>query len=524
MGLTISGAVSLGAYEGGALAALITAVQALDRDDGSPITIDAIGGASAGSITGMLTARCLLEGLDPVHVMSESWVRRDSLATMRTRDKHAPLSVEAMRRAAVELLDPPAAFHGKPKQTAPIRVHMALGCLRGLRYQIGRLEGPPLEAETFLDWGRFELRASMPVAEYTEPKDASIVDFALASAANAFGFPPKVLKRTERKEDLQLLDRNEITNLPSNWSGYLWYTDGGTIDNEPLGRTFEIANELDADGEGRRIHLLIHPHPDRPSTDERWTVPSDRPNWTATFVRCDKLQRTQSIYEDVRHAEKTNSRLVWSSHLQNAITPLLEADDGTWAHVLANVLETIEAEKEAIRNKEPDAIQPSNAAAHAPTEEPKDVALGAVELFRRVLTHVTGLASKEPARIDVVSPLLLPEAQGHAVEDLLAGEFLFHFGGFLDERLRWNDFALGYRSMQVWLEGLEALGIDPGDAEVARDAARTTYRPAWNTGWGGKTLKSLPFEDRVEVARLVGRIARVSSGELLFGSGNRPGG
>ena len=96
--LTISGAVSLGAFEGGALAALILAAQALNgKAVPPPLRIDAIGGASAGSITGMLAARCLLEGLDPVHVMSESCVRQDSLIAMRTRDKHAPLSIEASR-------------------------------------------------------------------------------------------------------------------------------------------------------------------------------------------------------------------------------------------------------------------------------------------------------------------------------------------------------------------------------------------------------------------------------------------
>jgi hypothetical protein len=46
--LTISGAVSLGAYEGGALAALVAAAQALSRDGEPPLRIDAIGGASAG--------------------------------------------------------------------------------------------------------------------------------------------------------------------------------------------------------------------------------------------------------------------------------------------------------------------------------------------------------------------------------------------------------------------------------------------------------------------------------------------
>ena len=515
--LTISGAVSLGAFEGGALAALILAAQALNgKAVPPPLRIDAIGGASAGSITGMLAARCLLEGLDPVHVMSESWVRQGSLIAMRTSDKHAPLSIEAMRSAAVQLLDPPGAFRDRPHQDSPITVHMALGCLRGLNFRMGRLQGPPIEATTFLDWGEFTLRPGMPVTDYTQPLNASVVDFALASGANTFGFPPKALNRKARPEDLELAERDRITNLPPDWSGWLWYTDGGTMDNEPLGRTFDIANKIDADGSGRRIHLLIHPHPDATSTDTAWTIPSERPDWTATFLRCDKLQRTHNIYDDLRAAEKTNSRVVWSEHLRNAATPLLQAENDAWAATLSQVLTTINEEKAAIDRNEPDAIQPSDEAkteADAATVE----GLDAVELFRRILALATGLGGKTPARIEVVSPLLLPEAKGRPVEDLLAGEFLFHFGGFLDERLRWSDFSLGYRSMQVWLEGLEGLGLAPEDAATAREAVADRYREEWNTRWGMKRLKTLPWRDRLDVWRLALHTGRVAAGEIVWG-------
>ena len=66
---TISGAISLGAFEGGALAALLVAVQRIQTDDPNIVRIDAIGGASAGSIAGLLAARTLLAGLDPVRVV-----------------------------------------------------------------------------------------------------------------------------------------------------------------------------------------------------------------------------------------------------------------------------------------------------------------------------------------------------------------------------------------------------------------------------------------------------------------------
>ena len=75
--LTISGAVSLGAFEGGALAALITGVQAAQRlatDRQQPdLRIDAFGGASAGAITAVLAARAVTAGLDPVAMMEQAW-------------------------------------------------------------------------------------------------------------------------------------------------------------------------------------------------------------------------------------------------------------------------------------------------------------------------------------------------------------------------------------------------------------------------------------------------------------------
>ncbi len=61
--LTIPGAVSLGAYEGGALAALLVACQKLGEQ---VVVVDSIASASAGSITGLLSARALPRGADPV--------------------------------------------------------------------------------------------------------------------------------------------------------------------------------------------------------------------------------------------------------------------------------------------------------------------------------------------------------------------------------------------------------------------------------------------------------------------------
>src|SRR6266571_8782102 len=80
--LTISGAASLGAYEGGALAALLYAARAVAAGDNPPLRIDVMSGASAGSVTALLSARALLEGHDPRAVMYGAWVTSDSIGKM----------------------------------------------------------------------------------------------------------------------------------------------------------------------------------------------------------------------------------------------------------------------------------------------------------------------------------------------------------------------------------------------------------------------------------------------------------
>jgi predicted acylesterase/phospholipase RssA len=505
--LTISGAISLGAYEGGALAALLVAVQELCREPAPPIRIDAIAGASAGSITALLAGRALLEGYDPVHVMMESWVRQDSLAALQTDDEHAPLSVEAIRKNAVQLLNPPDEYRGHGAQTGPIRIHMALACLRGLSYQIGRLEGKPIEASTYLDWGTFTLDPGMAVEKLLQPDGASVLDFALASGANALGFPPRKLNRRVRPEDLAMLRSGRIGNLSSSdWSGWLWYTDGGTIDNEPLGRAFDVSNELDLDGTGQRLHLLIHPHPAAPLHDASWTQPEIHPKWVSTLARADKIQRTQSIYEDLRRAEKTNSRIRWKTLLEEQLLALAGDRPGLWADALKEVLSEIKGEKARIDRKEADAISGRSLAIKGDPD--------VEELLRDVLNLVTGLSGKQRVRVDVVSPLILPGGPDVRVEELLAGEFLAHFGGFLNERLRLNDFALGYRSMQEWLRGLEELNVAPRLAERARAAADGRYESSWDTHTGSARFRSLPLSDRWRFVRVAAHTLWVAIKEL----------
>lgn len=335
--LTISGAVALGAYEGGVLAALLTAVRGLSQGNDPLVRIDAMGGASAGSITALLGARCLAEGIDPIHVMREVWVERSSIKALRSKNADAPLSVEALRGMAIELLDPPG-HRVEERQSLPIKVDMALACLRGLEYRIPTLTSrTAVQATTYLDWS-----PQFPIEPGQKPEELNdAVDYALASGANALAFPPRLIERSPS-------DYEDVLNFPA--SNQFWYTDGGTLDNEPLGRTLDIVNELDRGGQDdfRRLHVLIHPHPTGAPTGDAWADEHARPAWLTTLLRAFEIQREQSIFEDLKQLEKTNSRIEWADKLCHELGGVLASLEGDQAErvrgALVNASRTIEGQ------------------------------------------------------------------------------------------------------------------------------------------------------------------------------------
>lgn len=513
--LTISGAVALGAYEGGALAALLCAIRGLCQGDDPAVRIDAIGGSSAGSITGMLAARCLLEGIDPVYVMREAWVERDSLAVMRTDTPDEPLSLDALRRASADLLDPRDP-HGVPThrvaacQVAPIRMVMALASLRGLEYRVPTLSARhPVRATTSLDWATFTFTSGQPARELLEPARASPTDVALASAANALAFRPVLLDRSGDEAGYRA---RGIVNFPP--SKNLWYTDGGVLDSEPLTRTLDLVREVDEDSspDTRRIQLLVHPNPTGAPTGTAWADPQNPPTWLATLLRARDLQRTQSVYDDLLHLEQLNTRLDWTGRLFDEIGPVLDGlDPDTAARLRDAVVRAagvIEGQRRALRAHEKD---PAAAAPQPIADKP------ATEILRDVVAQIAGIAGKERIALEVVSPLVLPEADTIPIAQMLAGEFLFHFGGFLSRDLRLSDFDLGYRSTLEWVRagGLRENGL-PGELEQqALARAEEAYRPGqqWQA-YGRTAFQDLPARERFALMPVLAHIARVVAHDL----------
>jgi predicted acylesterase/phospholipase RssA len=486
IGLTISGAVSLGSYEGGALAALLVAVQELKGE----VVIDALTGASAGAITAVLAARCLTRGADPVKAMTASWVDLPDINSLKTHEHTSPLSSRVLADGAKALLAPGGLPEDAAKaQPGPVHVSLTMASLEGFRYEIKKLEGDTtVDAVTYVDWAEFHFTKDSADADWLAGAEAS-----LASAANAVGFPPKLVTRSD-----QAMKDAEAQGLV-NVANPAWFTDGGTIDNEPMGRLLDMLGDDDAE----RLVVLVHPTPTSTPAAPVWVDSHQQPRWTRTGLRAQSMRGDQSIYDDLRKLEKTNTRIVWTADAMAALAAAIEgATDGTGragiADALRHALGDLHDRKAALN----EAIGRAAPAADTP---PDDAEL--VELLTALVHRATGLEGKRPVRIEVVSPDL--DDSGKPADELLAGEKLGHFFGFVDAKFRKSDFALGYRNMTTFLEkSLGKYGVAAEVAAALPEVHRRYQELAWDgERWGGAGWGDLSLVERARLLELGGHVA-----------------
>lgn len=522
LSLTIPGAVSLGAYEGGALAALILAAKTLGE---TTLVIDNIAAASAGSITGLLTARALLRDVDPVELLSQAWVANVSFKAMKCTTTDSPLSSAALTEMANAVLGPQGVPDGDQAnwQVQPIQLSMALASLEGFNYLLADLErDTTVDASTYLDTYDITLDSSAASADYLVHAQAAI-----ASGSNAIGFPPKLL---DRSADKAKYVEAGLLGFPED--GKFWYTDGGTVDNEPLGRTIDLTSrtvEVSPDGvdvnpdDEERLYLLIHPDQGKPGPDlsKIWGGDAPQPPWVRTGSHSIGLSRGQSIYDDLEQLEKTNARLKWVEAIAPAVSSGLEAG------ITAAGLSAEQADQ--VRTSLKQAVSDALAGVHQQKTDVEQLTFrkpvtrvvvesGYDTMLADLIGEASGLAGKDPVKVEVISPSVDPTVTESPTKQL-AGEFFFHFGGFFDERFRQSDFALGYRNMAYWLKHCLPTYLDGVDLTETLTAVDAAYdKLGWDqVRFGGATMKDLSEKDKLELFRLGIHVAHVIEHDATHG-------
>jgi predicted acylesterase/phospholipase RssA len=511
LSLTIPGAVSLGAYEGGALAALTIAARALGEDI---IVIDSIASASAGSITALLTARSLLRGVDPVKLLAAAWVENVSFEAMKTHSTESPLSSAALNEMATKVLGAHGPQDGAPAtwQQEPVRLSMALTSLAGLTYRIVDLaRDTAVEASTFLDCYEVALTNELGSDGYLSHAQAAI-----ASGSNAIGFPAK---RLNRLADQKRYDDAGLEGFPAD--GEFWYTDGGTVDNEPLGRTIDLAQSIASDDE--RLYLLIHPDPAAPTSAPSpvWGGDAPAPPWVRTGTHTFGISRDQSIYEDLNRLQKMNSRLEWIETVAPAVSSGVEAgineaalSEAQASTLRASILAALNDALSEVRGRQHqvEALANRVSVQHADSTEDLD------EVLDTLVRSASGLEGRDRIRVEVVSPTVDPSITEPPAAQL-AGAFFFHFGGFFDVKFRQSDFALGYRNMTYWMTHCLGSYLPGADLAPALQEVDEHYR---ELGWdavrfGGADLHDLSIHEKAELGELAAHVGHVIEHDVTHG-------
>ena len=471
--VSLPGGLGPGTYEAGAVCGLLAWVQEVNAARPGSAMIDVISGASAGALTALLAARVLLAGDDPVAVYRQAWVTAPSLRALRGLGRGAPLSLRAARGVANELVfaapDPEARW----KQADPVTLDIALTCLRGFSTPISTDQVAidtldPALASTNLDWSKYTL-SSVPQLSDSGHRDhgnwRDAIESAIASASHPLFFPASILDREPHRQSYAA---NGYINLPETDGPLkLWYTDGGMVDNEPLGRCVGSAARADGADNPMRLVMLVRSsiRMPPPATSPAWTA-AQRPSWAQTLIRVLDLVATHSSGRDLSLIDQTNSRLRAIQVLATELAGLL-ADDETTRGKLQSLRRTV---VETL-GQGPDV--PAREA-----DDPPDLA----SLVETIVRSACGLTDRHIVDVAVVTP-----------EDAYPGPTeLRSLFGFIHRRDRQAHFAAGYWNMLRWIEGADTLTarLEPA---LIRAGLRASY---------GKLRKP-------DVARL-GRTRRVS--------------
>jgi hypothetical protein len=334
LAITIAGAVSLGSYEAGAMYEILDAIRQHNAHPetiakGDYIRIDVITGASAGGMTAAILAQKLLYqkstlvnangGASPYeNPLYEAWVRTITLAGLvNTVDKPVPdgdpatlslLSSNLIEHIAQEtLLQQDSSgqipivggMHNAIDPQRGIRLGLALTNINGLNYGRKMFDGTDFLYTDFSDQMIRSIAATdRSLATWTE-----IAQAAVGCGAFPFAFRTKDLKRPRADFD------DDLEPWPGDPNSHVFtYTDGGVLQNQPLGMAKNLVDKNDNHlGDEQRFYLFVSPSP----MEGTQNLSLSEKNVTLIGIgrRLLSTYLGQAIYHDWVQAEDVNSQI-----------------------------------------------------------------------------------------------------------------------------------------------------------------------------------------------------------------------
>jgi len=496
LALTVAGAVSLGSYEAGATYEILDAIRQHNEDPttiakGDFIRIDVLTGASAGGMTASILAQKLLfaknafvgpnAGSSPYNnPLYNTWVLGiDFQGLLDAVDKPLPdgdpatlslLSsnlIERISQTTLAQTDPTGQIsldggaHNVIDPARGIRLGLALTNLNGINYQYTMLGGQPFRYTDFRDQMlRFFSVNDRSFAPWKEVSEAAV-----ACGAFPVAFRTKDLSRSAA--DFLISD----TLVPFPTDPYTFtYTDGGVLQNQPLGMAKNLVDENDHHLQNdNRFYLFVSPSP----MDGKQNLGLHEANadMIAVGKRLIDVYTGQATFRDWIQTKSINDQIDILDQRAAGLAKALDLgkiDPAILAAASQQILTVLYATEAACESEE-------EALARLSTQYAKEVGslgaaigLGGARSAKATAFLLSILALEKAANLGERDRM---QIYGIVTQDgKLAGAGVFAFLGFFDQSYRDHDYDWG-RTVAQQLLGSDAFN-QPGQLGPIR------YTPA----------------------------------------------
>lgn len=463
LAITIAGAVSLGSYEAGATYEILDAVRQHNENpetiaNGDYIRIDVLTGASAGGMTSAIMAQKLLFARNAFvgpdgksspydNPLYDTWVKGISLeGLLSSVDKPLPvgdpatlslLSSNLIEKIAKDTLAQQdssgkipldGGAHNAIDPSRGIRLGLALTNLNGVNYGYPLFGGGEFQYTNFSD----QMLRLLPVNDRSFLPWKEISEAAVACGAFPIAFRTKDLSR--RQADFETSD----TLVPFPTDPYTFtYTDGGVLQNQPLGMAKNLVDENDLHlGNENRFYLFVTPSP-----------MEGKQNFDLQESNADMVQVVKRLF-DVYTGQSTFRDWIEADEINKQIDLLDDRAKGLAASLGSNTVDTatlLAASQEILK-----LLFPPGSKGESQEDATK-------RLRQQYSEEVSALDKSDPLKGQafLAAILALEKAANLGERDKmriygivtgdgnLAGAGLFAFVGFFDQKFRDHDYDWG---------------------------------------------------------------------------------
>lgn len=448
LAITISGAVSLGSFEGGVLYEFLTALRQHNVNPATTsdqkISIDVMTGASAGGMTAAICAQKLLyednsfidHRNNPLYLPWVKDVSLTGLLNMSPLDDptESILSSELIqtisRRYLLQryLTGLTPAIKQHPACGSTLYLGLALSNLNGIDYSVPMMTGGSFVYTRHQDQLIRKLSgAACDTAQVWDP----IRQAAVACGAFPFAFRAQELIRLQ--SEYEEYTGSRPTGYPATGGAYT-YTDGGVFQNEPLGMAKDLVDLIDNhQNYESRFYLFVAPGAKSSSIDSDFRASNAK-----FFPMAQRL--AYSVFEQARFhdwimAEGVNAQIQLFNSRAMALHALILAGNLDVAAVstvnsgLITSFYAVPAQATADRARLRTQFAAQYQSLQAISQQAADAWIDAILIFERAAS----LPDKDEMQIFGIT----------ASADELAGDQLCAFSGFFDQKLRDNDYDVG---------------------------------------------------------------------------------